>query len=276
MLPGHPNEFNLNGEVTHIVQGDASEYETYLCLHNYDQRLLEEIMEISDRLSDLAIWELANKSARVAVSTLFISSLLETLSSQQKISRSEFFKEAARFTSSAVNAYITIFGLGVVSTGFFSPRTRNEFQASLARAAARIPGSILDNWWVDGRTALMIAKTQDAIDYLKLSRDTPSAVVFGTGHYLRAHYLLNSKERERTIRDFIKNLLYQFDILYDKYKVPPGDKTSLHRTLIHFCASTYITDIRVNPTAKSIAKDDISFNANFESPQVLGAISDFL
>jgi hypothetical protein len=165
--------------------------------------------------------------------------------------------------------------LASTSVGVFSPLleafTPNETTKDIVREVSHIltPEFVHAGWWVNGRTALVTAKMQDALDYMKKPHDTPAAVVMGKAHnYNSDLYLNNRLARQGAIHDLTKNTLNTCIEVFKNKGMPEAQRTIATNLFLDYVAATDIISFPLKGV------DTPRKEALFLSPQVLEAIKD--
>ena len=118
---------------------------------------------------------------------------------QEKFSRRRFLKGG-------------LAALGAAAAGLFlgksAPVIQSYSPSSSTEGLSQVVTDLTKPWfseskWLDGRTALIIAKTLEAMEILDLPTGTQASVVLGYPHLYEAGRLLTNKEfRKKTIREF--------------------------------------------------------------------------
>ena len=260
-FPGRPDEINTKSEYIYIVRGDVFDY-------TQSNWSLEE--QVAQALSDT---NQLDKEARGGVVTeIFAASVLSSVilgvSNRPVITRRDFLKKTL-----AYSAAFAIFGsrAGQVASMIAAPFTPSETQRDVLLRVARLTKPILTKtlWWVDGRTALLIAKTQDAIDLLQKPRQTSGAIVMGNAHMFMAETLLRDRsERQQKIRDFAKYTLETADSVLAEVQAPLDLQEQTRNAILNQIS---LFDILKIPTQSS-SIELVSFH---RSPQVEAALRDF-
>ena len=132
--------------------------------------------------------------------------------------------------------------------------------------------------WLNARTALLIAKSQDAIDFLGLPKNTPTSVVMGVSHSYEANTLMESAtERKRVISGWTTSLVNSLDDLLEReglmhLKQPARD------TLLNYVTSAEVFNINdpqgpnFNPNFPRMIDYYVVPTGCFCSPRVEAAI----
>lgn len=270
-LPGLPYQLNEVDNSLFIVHGDMGKYHKILHRENYPFNIATEAAALDNQFlldSSQVLQTTTLTTFLVALGTVPFVAL-----SQKKTTRREFVRAAVGLAGVLVSATATITSLSQISTNCLAPFTRNETEREVLQIVASLSEILVNHWWLDGRTALMIAKTQDAIDYLGLPKNTAASVVTGTAHLYKSEYLKNQGKRSHAIKEFGINLLHAFDQVFKEYQLDQAQRRRSHQALLDYCASTVISSIRINRNSHSIQEDDIGLAGNFKSPQVVSALA---
>ncbi len=270
-LPGIPTEINGIDREICVVLADMGEYSRILPVEEFNFNLETEAKNLDDQFLDESAE--AVESAAIKVVALAASSLL-LVPINYKVSRRGFLKQLIGLGTLAFSTSSLALAASQISATCLSPLTRNELEREIVQLSSLLTGKVVNHWWLDGRTALMIAKTQDAIDYLGLPRSIPASIVVGAAHLHKADYLNNKDQRDAAIKNFAVNLLAGFDEIYKKHGLNSNQRKWLHQILLDFCAKTAIVTLGVNQ--RQFSSDDILSHSNFQSWQVVAATSGIL
>lgn len=205
-----------------------------------------------------------------------------------------YHKKISRRKFLGYSAGVTV-GLGLAATSFptrgFSPirekakdiaySTTDEKTKDLFQTVAGIfKPRFNQRDFLDARTALLISKTQDAIDYMGKPSDTPAAVVMGAEHIYEADTFLNDpKARARIINTFVSRLVPLFDEVVSKF--PKLSKKDARNALLDYIAQVDIIKIKdpggpaQNPNLPNLVDQLVTLIDSFQSPQVEAAIAQF-
>lgn len=137
-----------------------------------------------------------------------------------------------------------------------------------------------DSTWLDARTALMISKTEEAMDRLDLPSDASGVVAMGSPHIPKAPKFLRDKEaRTSVIEKFAEDLIDESFSLFRKYNwVKEEQKQQFTDTLLTFLALAETHEIQ-DPQVDYIEDPDEFINSRvrrvdrFLSTEVLQAVS---
>lgn len=98
--------------------------------------------------------------------------------------------------------------------------------------------------WLDGRTAVLIAKTKEAMDLLEMPKDAQATVLMGFPHGWEAEEFLNNElKRQKAIREYAEDML---DALYEAdEKLGGRSLTEEQRRSDHQFLSDYLSNADV-------------------------------
>ena len=126
----------------------------------------------------------------------------------------------------------------------------------------------------DFRTALLLAKTLDAIDILQLSPKTKASILFGVDHFPQAIGLLNSASLlTQTLKDGGKEILHIAEGVVKNYPQIPIDEAQA--SIKQFLATADIVDVHEPTSAvntKQAVLDSMEYRGDFQSKRVLEAL----
>lgn len=280
-LPGQPSDINnVNNEIF-AIRGDVSSEAYYSDLvspviqftgtrRDRFSEIMSKVKNIDERGKfDFSIGYGAENVA-TALTFMFFKTLAEKdFQRVSRVDRRGFFKLGASFTGNALLGLL----LARVATSVVAPLTVDEQSRDLMNRLASIVRPIYEDggWWVDGRTALLIAKTQDSIDILGKPRNTPGAIVMGSAHTFQAERLLSDDMlRENAIRKFGSKILLTVDSILDQYGSGNDVKSEAREAII---SSIEFTDIVRIPVFDGY-QNDLMVVESFESPRVRRVLAD--
>ncbi len=196
-------------------------------------------------------------------------------SSKETLSRRDFLKLAG---STAL-----VLGIGGILVGrtasIVSAKVTSE---SLKESLIKIANTLSppDANWEKGRTALLVAKSQDAIDFLNLPKDSPCGIVMGSNHVFDQKVLEDDAVKKQAIHDLAK---FAIDFA-DKAFEDAGEVNQEYRKLVLTALLNLFSDVdiyRVENKSKAIGIPDYPFGpsdvqlaAQFRSTRVETCISD--
>lgn len=297
MLPDRPLKFNKKGEV-YIVQGDLMfYYQSILNLSVPDtatmevrgqKSLYEQVSALegeyrNEQISELVkaqkLAALSQKAAAIALSGMItLHALPSIVNPPEGISRRRFLAYSAGAGLSiglALSPPIPTAAREVALTAT-SERKKDLFQSIAQIFKPRFGQHDLLN----ARTALLIAKTQDSIDFLNMPADTPAAVVMGANHLYEAGNLMNNPQaRAQAIDLLVGRLVKSFDQVIEKF--PRLPKKDARNSLLDYVTAVDLTKVidpggpDLNPDLKRIVDQLVIPVASFKSPQVEATISQY-
>lgn len=280
-LPGLPSQISPSKSEIFVVRGDAVEYlEPAMDAATY-YRLPVDLQEhCMDLFKDLQNFEQSNKVLDTlarggenlglwGLGTLLLrASYLTTGKSES--TRREFLKMVAGAGAGLALLTAPIARLAA-SEGTATSETeqaRESFQkiATLLRPIFRE-----GHWWLDGRTAILCAKIQDAIDILGKPKETNGAVIMGPAHTYEGDKLLkNRKARLQTIRRFAIKALSASDRIFDEYGFGAEYKEAARKSILDYL--TLATIVRVPNIDRKSIEEQTKLIKTFVSPQIEEAI----
>jgi hypothetical protein len=211
-LPGSPEEMT-GRESTYIIGGDLLHYQL-LGEFSDESKWGNELNNIGwENVKQYASGtlgaELVGKHIAFPVSLLIaykiLSSRLEN--DPHKISRRNFLKRGTQGLT--VLSILSLLGKLTPWVQSYSPDSRTS---DAAQRITDIVKPITKSTWLDGRTALVISKTKEAMEKLDLPPGSEGAVVMGFPHGYEAGNLLNNKTaRMEAIRKYAQDF---FDLIY--------------------------------------------------------------
>lgn len=230
------------------------------------------------------IGEAIGEGAIVFSLALLIHKAIAQASSQSEKSAGKSHGITRRTFLKGVGSVLTIGALaGVRGLTFDLPKgmasiaTDQETKQYWLNIAGALKPIIKHNL-VNTRTALLISKTEDTIERLGLSSQTPACVLMGSTHSFEANALMNDRgERFNTILGGTNALLKALDIILEKYPTIP--KNTAKNNLLDFIARTkvmVVTDPRgpdQNPNLMYLIDENIHELVTFQSTQVESAIN---
>jgi len=188
-------------------------------------------------------------------------------------------------------------GTGLAAYGVLQSITTPERKTAQAKAAHAQTEKDKEYWqtltaaldsippWevLDGRTALMIAKHEDAMQYLRDDKyildSAQGAMIMGYSHTHKGILFMHDKKaRDKAILTYAKNTIEIANtIIFPRYNIPEEDKRMLTRRVLHYFALTQINSIYDPGLPPGVSMDDyVETNIRrvdtFPSPQVQNAI----
>ncbi len=147
----------------------------------------------------------------------------------------------------------------------------NEQMEIINSIADKLSFLPFQQWWGDGRTALLIAKTQDAIKETGETMDSKAEIVMGTGHSVNFTKLLKDKEeRNKVIHEFVVNVVRECKPLFSQLGLPEEQTPQAVNLLLDGIASTEILAV-TKPDGNNAPAYKLT---SFFSPQVMEETKD--
>lgn len=221
-MPATPQELCGQNDI-YVIAGDLSTWNFYPKNAGEDG--------FADALAALGTRELADYAKKVAkeeaVTFAACSALIYSLicvrskSIPLRMDRREFLRLSTGLTAGAL---FTLLRISSPVAASFSPDMRLSLFLKKIMEVTKYRFSSSD--WLEGRTAIAIAKAQDGGGILRLSPDESVAVIMGYPHYYEAPDLMkDQKKRVAAIRAYRDKMADMIGELYDIGIVPPEDET---------------------------------------------------
>lgn len=139
-----------------------------------------------------------------------------------------------------------LFGLGKLAPAFHSDSENHALSPVYQYLTELGKPRIVSSTWLDGRAALLIAKTAGAFDRLDLPSDATASVVMGWPHAYEGYNLLNSVElRTQVIRRYAQEF-YQdvFPIVQRIYEMEDNteNRQNIRNVVAYFFARSEISN----------------------------------
>lgn len=186
-LPGSPEEMSGRKSM-YLIGGDLLHWQYF------------EIREMKDLGNDV-LTDYIKKGTTEGVSILLAAIMLSKAAQQlnEIAPRRKFLQNSAK-----------ALGVGALALllGKLSPVVQSYSPTPITEGVSQRITEVTKPWfskstWLDGRTALIIAKTLEAMDILGLPKGTVASIVMGYPHLYEARRLLEDKEyRIGKIREF--------------------------------------------------------------------------
>lgn len=220
-MPGTPQELCGENDI-YVIAGDLSTWNFYPKNAGEDG--------FADALAALGTSEVADYAQKVvkeeAVTFAACSALIYSLicvcsrSIPRRMDRREFLRFSGGLTAATL---LTLLRISSPVAASFSPDMRLSLFLKNIMEVTKYRFSSSD--WLEGRTAIAIAKAQDGGGILRITPDESIAVVMGYPHYYEAPDLMkNKKRRELAIRAYRDKMAKAISDLYDVGIVPPEDE----------------------------------------------------
>jgi hypothetical protein len=134
-----------------------------------------------------------------------------------------------------------------------------EKQKDLYQILLSLTDNVPPDIYMDGRTAMIIAKHEDAMDFLRkhkyLQETAKGAIVMGRDHAYKADlYMRDKTARDAAILAFAKHAIgITSKIIYDRYKIPAAQRGQLTNYLLDYFSQVeinYVSDPGIPPRTK--------------------------
>lgn len=264
MSPGRPRNINLLG--FYAVSGDVGDYN--MMAKNvfseddkpYDQTLMANMKnQVLKKIDDPVYIDSAARQGLLGALSLIasvysgLSLKNEIRSNPNRLKTKSFGRRAFLQGLGALTAGTAVFGtLNTIKYGLQweapgkSTFSTNEEDKTLWQTLSAYSHEMPSNVWADGRTAMLVAKHEDAMSHIQdmrlLKEKAKGAVVAGTGHVYKAElYLRNKEARSAAIHSYAKEtikLVYKF--IFDRGKFTVEQRADLVNLLLDYFASVDI------------------------------------
>lgn len=270
-LPGKPSEINPTTKEVYVVRGDLMHYD-YLFSRMGAESVGKSLEEQDDkRYSAIALS--GEGGAKDILSWLGSGAILDRSFSETKISRRNFL----RLTGAAVGAATIVHFFRPLLVYSASKSQNSETKDFFVDLYNILEKTLIKKNVIDFRTSLLIAKEEDAIDFLDKPKSTSGTVLMGNSHSRRVSELMSNKnERLKTISSFTEVLVGSLDQALKKHS-SVFSREELRNTLLNFISAVEViklTDPPINPDG-SFGPLTMVTLGTFQSPQVEDAISKF-
>lgn len=285
---GLQSEFSPNSRETLLVYGDPGRLTfgkyTQEIINNFwhyqhtisretNETLISQTRELNESMREKATASFTDEGlANVAPIMLCASGLLllET-KYHQRMSRRQFLRGMLK-----TPLWLGLAGSGIklpayiASTSIATYQT-NPNQRQIAERISDITKPYFQNlrWWENGRTALLIAKTEDAIVEADLDHSTPAVVLMGNNHAANSPgYLTEQHKQDESISTFMENYWGALQAILEDAKI---DQEFIQESRDHIKNLLAYTDVAT--VTSEHGKNEGTFFTSFKSKQVLAAIS---
>lgn len=302
--PGRPRKINPLGFYT--VSGDTASYtdiakeavtrteNTFDSTVNVNMAKLEDEDYVMSAYEQSYYKQLKRSVAKIIGAEIIVSvilikgshGLLESPPQElsQSMGRRSFLKLLAGGASASVTAGMldTIkFGIKLkpLNLAYSSTELQKETWQKLISYVDDMPPDV----WIDGRTAMLIAKHEDAMNHLRenkyLTETSKGAIVMGEGHAFKAELFMHDKtSREAAIQAYAKHIYGIADrYIYDHYGFPAEQRAELTNNVLDYFSTVEINHVSDPGIPPGVSLPDyidtkIQPVATFKSPQVENAI----
>lgn len=290
LLPGKPSEINNSGELF-VIKGDFGYFGDFLASfpnsdmqgalnkrHN-QENIASSLKMRGEFFVPSAIYTLyfcLKQAKDMRGQPLTLEDMKKSLF--QPITRRQFLKNSGIIGTALI---LAASGYGRLSIPYNMGESINESDKELMLKlveAARPRIFKLDQ--VDFRTAILIEKTQDAIDQLKLERPTPASIILGASHGYEARSLMESYENRReTIKSYTRHLMDILDLVSKDF--PNVDKDKARRSLLDHISAFDVASITdpgdppYSPSLPDVVARNVKPLGSFSSQRVRSALDSF-
>ncbi len=298
--PARPRKINplgfyaVAGDVpSYLYKGIARSLGAYM--EKPEDSFLNTTLEIinENELNNPVYDEYLKKQKRLSVAALLVSAISNvsyiyskwSQGTEPSIGRRGFLKGMAAFaaltgTAGLLNAEKTfIKEYGPRKFTYSITEQQKEFWQSLTSYTDEMPPDV----WLDGRTAMLIAKHEDSMHFLRqnkyLTETAKGAIVAGYTHAYKADLYMHDKiARETAIHAYTKQAIEITNrFIYDHYKIPAYQRAELTGSILDYFSTVeinHVSDPGIPPGVKltDYIETNIQPVATFKSPQVENAI----
>lgn len=280
-LPGRPNDINHDNP-TYVVAGDFYDYTQALTdfSNTANPNVDALLQELDKEMPGTGLMELfqayGEKTGMGLSGGLASMAILAGATKSQPIARREFLKYASEAVlglalSWALPAWFAPVGAAVMN---------NEPAKDLLMDITTITGPyLIKSDYLNARTAMLIAKTQDSIDYLGLPTTIPSSVLMGAAHTPEAAVLMtNPVARTEVIAQYTGDLVKTLNTVI-RSEYPALDTVAARKALLDHVSRAQIIQVTdpggpsPNPQLLTLVDSCVSNVATIQSPQIEQAIS---
>lgn len=302
LLPARPKNLTTREPATvYAVAGDVALYDLYSGILQSQEITQEDMQAYHKKLLKIRQKEHAEASSAFNAETystafIYFSSavtsvltgiyLLNTSKGQSfshpskdTISRRSFLKLLSLTTAGLTVGSIVKLNDGRV-TEQAAKTTSPQITDILNSVAEVLKPRFYKSTWVNGRTALEFAKTEDSIKQLGMPDSTPASIVMGTAHTPEAqNYKNNPDARNKAIADYAEHFLNILDQVMIETSYPLSLRAKAKNNLLDLLAETSVYKVTdpggpdINPSFPSEIDKYVKQVTIFKSPQVLQSTS---
>jgi len=283
----HPEAIDPSYEQIHFVRGDFVDIAKPLHFLTSDPQENQAIEAVNDWISK----ETPKKIGKYSLGSIVLGIALFTAGQITKanirteaqqatnvspnqetskgLTRRQFLGKALGFTGAAMLA-LGSSGLAMRHVNIAASKTRsNESMDQLANLASKLDVLQAYDWWMDGRSAILIAKTQDSIIQSDEPPDSRAEIILGNTHYKYSQELLKDKSRrDNAIHIFAENVIKECAPLFSKLKLSPDERANAVRLLLSNVAITDMLTVKKPDYETNKSRFSIK---SFMSPQIMEA-----
>lgn len=287
-LPSRPNKLNHTHKA-YVVKGDSQYYRLpQAVLHNIEEpESLRQQMEAqaqneaenAQKLDQNAIMGETAGIAALGMALWGASKLLSPAALSQRMSRRKFLGRSLAITT-GVMVGGSLLRLETPNIANVPNEPTEEFLQTVANVVRpRLARPIFQ----DGRTALLLAKAEDAQASLPELFQATNVVVMGSGHLdMASRYMQDNGERNKSIAAYATELLDVAKQVYGNYyRVSPDQITpQATNALLNYVTQVDIVAVTdpggssFQPSLAQIIDKQITPYKSFYSPRVAEAIKD--
>lgn len=230
-LPARPNELNVKGEV-YLIKADIGPNSPFAKYDKYQDPIPG--VDLGGQEGEAAVDNMA--TSLVGQDLLFVGAIMAAMKVAPRLLRRESenpigdniarllqkpFSRRSVLAGTAKLAFATAaISLLRFSPNFFAPLASTEQAAQFWQSANQIlNGGLARSSWLDGRTALLMAKSEDAAKLVspEIRNGADYSVVMGVYHGLDQDVLHNESARKEAIRNLAQETLDMGRKLYSSY-----------------------------------------------------------
>lgn len=288
-LPDRPANLNNRKEIT-VIAGDigvnfSGNLDTNIgdAESSYSVGVLERMM--NDRLmNEIGSSEYPNLNEAGAFAIppalLIMARAFHNMRLEERMTRRDFLKLAGKGLGAFTGAFIAReISMNVPGYGAAYALT-DEDKKMWQKVNTMFRSRFFTSDWLDMRSALLIGKTQDTIDYLRMPNSTKADIVMGSAHDEQSKELMQSeKQRETVIRRYTTQLLTTFEELLSQF---PGlnsqQVTQVRQNIKDIVARVDLIKVTDPggpdkiPDIKAFIETNVKLIGTFQSPQVESAL----
>lgn len=289
----HPEEINPHYDKMYFIRGDVPTFSNplhYLATNESQHRSIDKVNE--KKFSKSEVTQLKNvvkdavftsNTIKLDLAALVFLTARAVLSKNKNekpedsnppkdppnLTRRKFLKLGLAAIGGTLVAPSIPDAIGSLLTFNASKKTDNDSIKMIGELANKLEIIPSDNWWVDGRTALLIAKTQDAIKITGEPSDAKAEIVMGTAHFKKGQeFLQDTRTRDKAIHAFAFNVIKECKPLFTELHLSDVQTNDAINMLLDNIAYSSIV------TAEGNKPSQIPTVTPFFSSQVLDATKD--
>jgi len=288
---GQPGPLRLITNKTEVffVRGDLGMYSNILLpvfqfqslLSEFQKKRHTEIISSLDQVHrnhvDFSDWTRVGRYASPLALAILAALTSKKVVESPPLSRRKFLQGTVKAVGGAITASEATIFIGRISCMLSSAFVINEETNKLIKEIAGLFGPWKkEDWWCDGRTGILIAKTFDAIDHLHLPNTISGTILMGNGHLPRGQKILTGQvERDKAVALFAKRVISSCTQVFEKYQLPPQLINFGKRCLLDSITQTDVVKVSRHPTGVIVdpsENEEFSICSRFSSPRVNNAL----